>query len=184
MNSWRTARRSLLTKFFADENSLLYSRHCPFKHDVLVITICWRKHAREAAKNRFLFFFQEVRQDPLIWVLVIFAFFAPWYRNSREPSSVKIAETKSKEKLVKCATKVARFYRVSIQSCTKKSAVSESSITLARLNLTFLPLELFTWNLAHLFSLRMTTKLASKFLFLPTGLVMVFQSRKIGKNRH
>ena len=40
------------------------------------------------------------------------------------------------EKLFKVATEVARLCRVSIQSCTK-SAVSESSIALAKVNLTF-----------------------------------------------
>ena len=59
-----------------------------------------------------------------------------------------------------------------------KSAVSESSITLERLNLTFLPLGLSLWNLAHLFIMFMATKIASKFLILPRDLVMVFLSRK------
>ena len=49
---------------------------------------------------------------------------------------MKILQKNSKEKLVQCATEVARLHRVSIQSCTQ-SAVSESSIALARLNLTF-----------------------------------------------
>ena len=81
-----------------------------------------------------------LRQDPP-WFefLVVFDFFEPWYRRGREASSVKILLKNSKEKLVKCATEVARLHRVSIQSsklCTK-SAVSESSIAFARSNLTF-----------------------------------------------
>ena len=61
-----------------------------------------------------------LRQDPP-WFefLVIFDFFAPWYRKSREASSVKISWTNSKEKLVKCATEFARLHKVSIQSCTQ-----------------------------------------------------------------
>ena len=61
-----------------------------------------------------------LRQDPP-WFefLVILDFFAPWYRRGREASSVKILLKNSKEKLVKCATEVARSHRVSIQSCTQ-----------------------------------------------------------------
>ena len=62
-----------------------------------------------------------LRQDPPPWFefLVIFDFFAPWYRRGWEASSVKILEKNPKEKLVKCATEVARLHRVSIQSCTQ-----------------------------------------------------------------
>ena len=57
---------------------------------------------------------------PWFEFLVIFDFFASWYRKSREASSVKILQKNSKEKLVKCAIKVARLQKVSIQSCTQK----------------------------------------------------------------
>ena len=56
---------------------------------------------------------------PWFEFLVIFDFFAPWYRKSKEASSVKISWKNSKEKLVKCATEVARLHKVSIQSCTR-----------------------------------------------------------------
>ena len=46
-------------------------------------------------------------------------FFAPWYRRSIEASSVKTSQKNSKQKLVKCATEVARLRKVSIQSCTQ-----------------------------------------------------------------
>ena len=45
----------------------------------------------------------------------------------------------------------------------KKTAVSESSIALGRLNLTFLLLGLSLWNLAHVFIMFMATKFASAF---------------------
>ena len=66
-------------------------------------------------------FKQLLRQDPP-WFefLVIFDFFAPWYRRGWEASSVKILWKNSKEKLVKYATEVGRLHRVSIQSCTQK----------------------------------------------------------------
>ena len=63
------------------------------------------------------FFF--LRQDPLIWVFGHFWLFAPWYRKCREAFFVKISWKNSKEKLVKCATKVGRLHKVSIQSCTQ-----------------------------------------------------------------
>ena len=44
-----------------------------------------------------------------------------------------------------------------------KTAVSESSIALARLNLTFLPLGLSLWNLAHLFIMFMATNSCLRF---------------------
>ena len=44
-----------------------------------------------------------------------------------------------------------------------KTAVSESSIALARLNLTFLPFGLSPWNLAHLFIMFLATKHCLKF---------------------
>ena len=50
---------------------------------------------------------------------------------------MKNSKKNSEEKLVKCATEVARLHKVSIQSCTQKRPSSESSIALARLNLTF-----------------------------------------------
>ena len=56
----------------------------------------------------------------LIWVLGYFYLFEPRYRRSKDASSVKIALKNAKEKLVKCATEVARLYRVSMQSCTQK----------------------------------------------------------------
>ena len=62
---------------------------------------------------------QTFQADPLIWVFGHFWLFAPSYRKSRGASCVKIALKNSKEKLVKCATEVARLYRVSIQSCTQ-----------------------------------------------------------------
>ena len=65
---------------------------------------------------------QNLRQDPLdlgFWSFQ-FDFFAPWYRRRREATSVKISLKNSKEKLVKCATEVARLHKVSIQSCTQK----------------------------------------------------------------
>ena len=46
----------------------------------------------------------------------------------------KLHKKNSKEKLVKCATEVARLYSVSIEKLYTKSAVSESSIDLTRLN--------------------------------------------------
>ena len=49
---------------------------------------------------------------------------------------MKVVVKISKEKLVKCATEVARLHKVSIQSCTQNRP-SESSVALARLNLTF-----------------------------------------------
>ena len=64
--------------------------------------------------------FTVLRQDPHDLSFGSFlTFFAPWYRRSREASSVKIAYKNSKEKLVKCAAEVARLYRVSTQSCTQ-----------------------------------------------------------------
>ena len=56
---------------------------------------------------------------PWLEFLVIFDVFAPWYRRGREASSVKISLKNLKEKLVKCATEVARLHKVSIQSCTQ-----------------------------------------------------------------
>ena len=50
-----------------------------------------------------------------------------------------------------------------------KSAVSESSIVLGRLHLTFLPLRLSLWNLAHLFIMFMATKFASDFFTFCLG---------------
>ena len=61
--------------------------------------------------NRFrlLRFVKKLKQEPLIWVLVIFG---SLYRRSREASSVKISLKNSKEKLVNCATEVARLHKV------------------------------------------------------------------------
>ena len=59
-------------------------------------------------------------RPPSFEFLVIFDFFAPWYIRRRDASSVKISLNNSKEKLVKCATEVARLHKVSIQSCTQK----------------------------------------------------------------
>ena len=64
--------------------------------------------------------FSRLRQDPLdlsFWSFL--TFFAKWYRRRWEASSVKISQKTSKEKLVKCATEVARLHKVSIQSCTQ-----------------------------------------------------------------
>ena len=78
--------------------------------------------------------------------------------------------------MVKCATKVSRLYA--------KSAVSESSITLARLNLTYKPLGMSpsTW---HTFSSCscMATKHCLRYLIVAQILssVMVFQSQKNGE---
>ena len=63
-------------------------------------------------------FFLKAGPPPWFEFFVIFDFFAPWYRKSREASSVKISWKNSKGKLVKCAIEVARLHRVSIQSCT------------------------------------------------------------------
>ena len=83
--------------------------------------------------------------------------------------------------MVKCATEVARLHKVSIQSCTQNRP-SGSSIALARLNLTFLPLGLSLWNLAHLFIMFMATKHASIFLIFAWGLSYGFsKSKKRGK---
>ena len=52
---------------------------------------------------------------------------------------MQISLRNSKEKLVKCATEVARLHKVSHDTkLYTKTAVSESSIALGRLNLTFL----------------------------------------------
>ena len=63
----------------------------------------------------------NLRQDPPLdlsfWPFL--TFFAPWYRRSIETSSVKTSQKNSKQKLVKCATEVARLCKVSIQSCTQ-----------------------------------------------------------------
>ena len=60
------------------------------------------------------------RQDPLdlsFWLF--FTFLHHVIEESREAPSVKISKNNSKEKLVKCATEVARLHMVSIQSCTQ-----------------------------------------------------------------
>ena len=65
----------------------------------------------------------NLRQDPLdlsFWPFL--TFFAPWYRRSMEASSVKTSQKNSKQKLVKCATEVARLCKVSIQSCTQNQS--------------------------------------------------------------
>ena len=62
-----------------------------------------------------------------------------------------------------------------------KSAVSESSIALGRLNLTFLSLGLSLWNLAHLFIMFMATKRCLRFFNFCLGTQLwLFQSRKNG----
>ena len=63
-----------------------------------------------------------------------------------------------------------------------KTAVSESSIAFARLNLTFLPLGLSWWNFAHLFIMFVATKVASDFLIFVWGLSYGLpKSKKRGK---
>ena len=48
INSWRTARRSLLMKFFADENLLLYSKRSIFLTRTLCALQCICVHIRNA----------------------------------------------------------------------------------------------------------------------------------------
>ena len=59
---------------------------------------------------------------------------------------MKSTEKNTKDKLVKCATEVVRLHKVSIQSCTQNrpSPKVQYIIALTRLNLTFLPLGLFS----------------------------------------
>ena len=66
-------------------------------------------------------------------------------------------------------TKVARLHKVSIQSCTQKR-LSPKVQSLSRGWITFLPLGLSLWNLAHLFIMFMAPKLASDFLIFVQGL--------------
>ena len=73
----------------------------------------------EAWKTRMLLKVSLRQDPPWFEFLVIFDFFAPWYRRGREASSVKICLKNSKEKLVKCATEGSRLHMVSIQSCTQ-----------------------------------------------------------------
>ena len=76
----------------------------------------------------------------------------------------------------------ARLHKVS--KLYTKSAISESSIALGRLNLTFLSLGLSLWNLAHLFIMFMATKLASDFFNFALGLSYAYglsKSKKWGK---
>ena len=94
---------------------------------------------------------------PGLEFLVIFDFFAPCYGRRKEAFSVKKSQKNSKEKLAKCATKLLDYIRF-LYKVVQKSAVSENSIALGRLNLTFLPLRLSLWNLAHLFIMFMATK--------------------------
>ena len=122
-----------------------------------------------------------LRQDPpLIWVLVIFDFFAPWYRRRREASFVKIWWENSKETLVKCATKVARFHKVSIQSCKqnrpspKVQSRSGNWIQLFIASTIFMKLGTLVHDVPGY------KILPRSFKFLPRNLVMVFQSRKNG----
>ena len=110
---------------------------------------------------------RDLRQDSLYLSFWSFStFFAPWYRRSREASSVKISQKNSKEKLVKCATEVARLHKVSIQSCTQIGRLRKFNC--AR-EIEF-KLRLSLWNLAHLFIMFMATKVASDFLIFAWGL--------------
>ena len=84
--------------------------------------VCWmlEKHqALTAFQHVSLLFLRQDPPPPWFEFLVIFDFFAPWYRKCREASSVKISWKNSNEKLVKCATEVGRLHKVSIQSCTQ-----------------------------------------------------------------
>ena len=107
-----------------------------------------------------------LRQDPPPWFefLAIFDLFAPWYRRSGEAPSVKISFKEFKGKVGQmCHLSCLLAWGFYTELYTK-SAVSESSIALGRLNLTFLPLGLSPLNLAHLFSMLLATKFASDFL--------------------
>ena len=64
-----------------------------------------------------------LRHDPSLnlgfWSFLTSVHHGKYGRKSREASSVKTALKDSKEKLVKCTTKVVRLCCVSIQSCTQ-----------------------------------------------------------------
>ena len=116
----------------------------------LFLTIIYNLRA-ERLHTTLLISPSSLRQDPLdlsFWSF--FYFFASWYRRSREASSVKTNKKLGRKSWSMCH----RSCSLALGFYTKlytKSAVSESSITLGRWNLTFLPFGLSLWNLAHLF---------------------------------
>ena len=123
---------------------------------------------------------------PPLWFgfLVLFDFFAPWYGiEDIERHLLWKFHKKFKGKIGQmCHRSCSLAYGFYTKLCTKM-AVSKSSIALARLNLTFLPLALSLWNLAHLFIMFMATNLASDFLIFAYGLSYgLSKSKKRGKS--
>ena len=64
-------------------------------------------------------FIGKLRQDPWFEFLAIFDFLHHGIEKVERHLLWKFHNKNSKEKLVKCATEVARLHRVSIQSCTQ-----------------------------------------------------------------
>ena len=101
---------------------------------------------------------------PWFEFFVVFDIFAPWYGKRWEASSVKMFIKKFKGNVGQMCYRSCSLALGFYTKLYTKSAVSESSIALRRLNLTFLPLRLSLWNLAHLFIMFMAPKVSRIFL--------------------
>ena len=94
---------------------------------------------------------------------------------------MKISQRNSKEKLVKCATEVARLHKVSIQSCTQNSRLRKFNRA-REIEFNFLSFGLSLRNLAHLFIMFMATKRCLRLLIFAEGRSYgLSKSRKRGK---
>ena len=111
---------------------------------------------------RFVFPQTSSKQDPLIWVFGHFWLFSTIVYNVERHLLWKCHKQIQRKswsnvppKLLTCIWFLSKLYT--------KSAVSENSIVLGRLNLTFLSLGLSLWNLARLFIMFMATKYCLRF---------------------
>ena len=92
---------------------------------------------------------------------------------------MKISSKNSKEKLFKCATKVARLHKVSIQIVHKLGHLGKFN-RCREIELNFLTADYLyeTWHTCS--SCSWLQKLSQFFKFLPWDLVMVSKSKEMG----
>ena len=113
----------------------------------------------------------------ILCVILVFFFFCTMVKEKKRGIFCGNFMKNSEEKLVKCATKVARLHKVSIQSCTQNRPspkVQSCSGDFYRLDYLY-----ETWHTCSPCSrLQNGARARQIFQFLPRDLNMVFQSRK------
>ena len=126
----------------------------------------------------------DIRQDPppLIWVFVIFDFFAPWYRKSKEASSVKISWKKiQRKRWSNVPPKLLACIRFLYKVVHKNGRLPRKFNRAREIEFNFFIVWTIFMKLGTLVHhVHGYKKCVRFFKFLPRDLVMVFQSRKTG----